>query len=188
LEECDRLTHLTDQLLALAREDACAGRAATEPIDLAAVLGVVVETLRPLAEAREVALTAEFDAAPATIAGDPVRLRQVFYNVLDNALKYTAAGGQAAVELSTDARAVVVRVTDTGIGIAPEHLPHVFERFYRVDKARSRSEGGTGLGLSIARGIVAAHGGTIGLTSSPGRGTTVTVTLPRHPGRDVNRN
>jgi two-component system, OmpR family, sensor kinase len=86
------------------------------------------------------------------------------------------------VEVAHRGRAVEVRVRDTGEGIPAEHLPHVFDRFYRVDKARSRSAGGSGLGLSIARGIVAAHGGAIELTSTPGRGTTCMVTLPAEPG------
>ena len=110
---------------------------------------------------------------------DDVRLRQVFYNLLDNAIKYTPEGG--TVEISSEARDkhAVVTVRDTGIGIAPEHLPRVFDRFYRVDKARSRDQGGTGLGLSIARTIVAAHGGQIDVASVAEKGTTCTVTLPR---------
>src|SRR5207247_87100 len=102
-----------------------------------------------------------------------------FYNLLDNAIKYTPEGG--TVEISSEARDkhAVVTVRDTGIGIAPEHLPRVFDRFYRVDKARSRDQGGTGLGLSIARTIVAAHGGQIDVASVAEKGTTCTVTLPR---------
>jgi signal transduction histidine kinase len=102
-------------------------------------------------------------------------LRQVFFNLLDNALKYTPAGGSVEVRVERGAQ---VTVRDTGIGIPAEHLPHVFDRFYRVDKARTRAEGGTGLGLSIARSIVAAHGGRIELNSAPGEGTTVRVVLP----------
>jgi signal transduction histidine kinase len=104
----------------------------------------------------------------------------VLYNVLDNALKYTPQG-TVRVWGARRADVAVLTVQDTGIGIAPEHLPRVFDRFYRVDKARSREQGGTALGLSIARSIVTAHGGTIELKSTPGQGTTCTVTLPGGP-------
>jgi heavy metal sensor kinase len=177
LEECERLTRLTDQLLALAREDAGAGPQAHEPVDLAALLGGVAETMRPLAEVKGLRLCSAAPV-PARVRGDPGRLRQVFYNLLDNAIKYTPEGGtvEAHVE-ARDGRAVVT-VRDTGVGIPPEHLPRVFDRFYRVDKARTRAEGGTGLGLSISRSIVTAHNGHIELASAPGQGTTCVVTLP----------
>src|SRR5262249_31753934 len=113
-----------------------------------------------------------------SMMGDEARLRQVFINLLDNAIKYTPAGGRVAVQLEQDGDEAVVRIRDTGGGIAPEHQPHVFERFYRVDRARSRAEGGTGLGLSIAHSIVQSHDGDVALTSAPGEGTTVVVTLP----------
>jgi two-component system heavy metal sensor histidine kinase CusS len=176
LEECDRMSRLTDQLLTLARQDAGAGRPAFEDIDLSRLVREVAETLRPLAESKGLHL--EFDAdGPARMSGDNLGLRQVFFNVLDNAIKYTPSGGNIAVQLNDKDGQVVVTIKDTGVGIAPEHLAHVFDRFYRVDKARSRDEGGTGLGLSIARGTVLAHGGQIELTSAPGQGTTCNVTL-----------
>jgi two-component system heavy metal sensor histidine kinase CusS len=174
LEECERLTRLIEQLLALAREDAGAGAMAFQPIDLSSLIQQVVEDMRPLAEARGLALLVAVDGRPS-IAGEESRLRQVFYNLLDNAIKYTPEGGVVAVRVERADRSVVITVRDTGIGIPPEHLPHVFDRFYRVDKVRSREQGGTGLGLSIARGIVAAHGGQIQLTSAPDKGTTCTV-------------
>jgi heavy metal sensor kinase len=177
LEECERLTRLTDQLLTLAREDAAAAPPARESVDLSALVAAVVENMRPLAEARELTLHLK-DPGGVGVPGDGARLRQVFYNLLDNAIKYTPAGGTVEVRAEAGARAAVVTVRDTGIGIPPEHLPHVFERFYRVDRGRSRAEGGTGLGLSIARSIVAAHGGEIELASTPGQGTVCTVTLP----------
>jgi heavy metal sensor kinase len=177
LEECERLTRLTEQLLALCREDAGSARPAHAPLDLGALVGHVVETMRPLAEAKDLDLHTEGNG-PIQILGDEVRLRQVFYNVLDNAIKYTPAGGRIDVHLGHRDGAALVTLHDTGIGISPEHLPRVFDRFYRVDKARSRAEGGTGLGLSIAQSIIAAHGGRIELDSQPGKGTTCTVTLP----------
>jgi heavy metal sensor kinase len=179
LEECERLTRLTDQLLALAREDAGAAGKERQPVDLAALVARVAETMRPLAESGGVSLHVRL--APVSISGDEGRLRQVFYNLLDNAIKYTPQGGAVEVQVEAQGEAAVVTVRDTGEGIPPEHLPHVFDRFYRVDKARSREKGGTGLGLSIARSIVAAHDGHIELTSTSGNGTTCTVTLPAAP-------
>jgi heavy metal sensor kinase len=181
LEELVRMTRLTDQLLTLSRRDAGVEQFAPVPLDLRSVVSGVVEGLRPLAESRGVRLGLAAEA-PVPIAGDEGRLRQVFINLLDNALKYTPEGGTVTVQVGQQSQGGVVTVTDTGIGIPPEHLPHVFERFYRVDKSRSRAEGGTGLGLSIAQSIVASHGGRIELKSEPGVGTTCTVTLPERPG------
>jgi heavy metal sensor kinase len=181
LEECERLGRLTDQLLTLAREDAGVGPPLVqEEVNLAALVAGVTETMRPLADARAVRL--HFTGKPVTVRGDPARLRQVFYNLVDNAIKYTPEGGTVQVEVESSGGSAIASVRDTGVGIAAEHLPHVFERFYRVDKARSREEGGTGLGLSIARSIIAAHGGRIDLESQgPGRGTTARVELPLGP-------
>jgi two-component system, OmpR family, phosphate regulon sensor histidine kinase PhoR len=108
---------------------------------------------------------------------DPFKIEQVFINLIDNAIKYTEAGG-ITVQLERAAEALLIRVSDTGIGIAPAHLPKLFERFYVVDKSRSRSVGGTGLGLSIVKHIVLLHGGTISVDSTPGKGSTFTITLP----------
>jgi heavy metal sensor kinase len=177
LEECDRLTRLTDQLLGLAREDARAARQAQEPLDLVALVGDVAETMRPLAEAKGLRLHLEAGGG-ATVHGDAARLREVFFNLLDNSIKYTPEGGEVEVRIMRQGPEVTVTILDTGIGIPAEHLPHVFDRFYRVDKARSRAEGGTGLGLSIARSIATAHGGRVELASTPGQGTTCTVWLP----------
>jgi heavy metal sensor kinase len=181
LEECDRLTRLTDQLLALAREDARAARQAHEPVGLAALVGGVADTMRPLAEAKGLTLRVEAPE-PVSVRGDAARLREVFFNILDNGIKYTPEGGEIKVRLSRHGSEAVVTVRDTGIGIQAEHLPHVFDRFYRVDRARSRAEGGTGLGLSIAQSIVAAHGGRIELASTLGQGSTCTVRMPAEPG------
>jgi two-component system phosphate regulon sensor histidine kinase PhoR len=108
---------------------------------------------------------------------DPFKLEQVFINLLDNAIKYTETGS-ITVKMSRTEEGLVITVADTGIGIAPSHLPKLFERFYVVDKSRSRSVGGTGLGLSIVKHIVLLHGGTITVSSTPGSGTTFTITLP----------
>jgi heavy metal sensor kinase len=177
LEECERLTRLTDQLLTLSREDAGVARQVCEPVDLTALVADVVDTLRPLADSGRLELRC-VSLAPAGVSGDAGRLRQVFLNVLDNAIKYTPEGGRIEVSVEAKGGDALVTVRDTGIGIPAEHLPRVFERFYRVDKARSREQGGTGLGLSISKSIVTAHGGRIELTSAPGQGTACAVTLP----------
>jgi heavy metal sensor kinase len=176
LEECDRLGRLTDQLLSLSREDARAAAPIREPLDLAALVDGVTETMRPLAEAKGLRLVSG-SKGPVAVLGDEARLREVFYNLLDNAIKYTAEGGRVEVAVGQRDGQAVVTVRDTGIGIPPEHLPRVFDRFYRVDKARSRAEGGTGLGLSIAQSIVRAHGGHVQLDSTPGQGTECKVIL-----------
>ncbi|MCI0458674.1 MAG: heavy metal sensor histidine kinase [Gemmataceae bacterium] len=186
LEECQHLTRLTDQLLTLARRDAGLLQPHCEPVGLTALLQSVAETLQPLAEVKGLTLQVISGAKPGTdiVAADAGQLRQVFVNLIDNAVKYTPGGGAVTVELDADTTQFVIRVRDTGEGIPAEHLPRVFERFYRVDMARSRELGGSGLGLSIARSIVEAHGGQIELESTPGTGTTCTVRLPRpeHPG------
>ncbi len=180
LEECNRLTRLTDQLLALARQDAGLVPPRRGPVRFGDLARDAAETLRSFAEAKGVALNETSGPADgAVVLGDPDLLRQVLVNLIDNAIKYTPAGGSVDVAVAADRNAVTARVQDTGEGISDEHLPHVFDRFYRVDKARSRAEGGTGLGLSIARSLVEAHGGTVELASVPGEGTMVTVTLPR---------
>ncbi len=180
LEECQRLTQLTDQLLTLCREDAGVVPTTAAPLDLAALVAAALDTMRPLAEEKGTRLQrAGLDTL--TLRGDEARLRQVFYNLIDNAIKYTPRGGEIVVGVEVRDAAAVVTVRDAGVGIAPEHLPRVFDRFYRVDKARTREQGGTGLGLSIARSIVLAHGGVIELASTVGKGTTCTVSLPLAP-------
>ncbi len=177
LEECERLTRLTDQLLILSREDVGLTRESWKPLDLQALVRGVAETMRPLAEAKGVGISIQLQGAP-TIRGDESRLRQVFYNLLDNAIKYTPSGGKVEIGVQQTGSDATVWVRDTGIGIPEEHLPYVFDRFYRVDKPRTRAEGGTGLGLSIAQSIVDAHQGRIVLQSEQGKGTVCRVTLP----------
>jgi two-component system, OmpR family, heavy metal sensor histidine kinase CusS len=177
LEELVRMSRLTDQLLTLSRRDAGVEQLTLTPLDLHSLAAGVVDTMQPLAEAKEVQLRLDGED-PVQVAGDEGRLRQVFINLLDNALKFTPERGRVTVRVERRGEAAVVAVEDTGIGIPPEHVPKVFDRFYRVDKARSREQGGTGLGLSISKSIVLAHGGGIELTSVPGHGTTCFVTLP----------
>jgi heavy metal sensor kinase len=180
LEECERLTRLVDQLLTLSREDAGAAKPVHELVDLGKLLGGVVETMRPLAEAKKQDL--HVGRYPEVrVFGDEARLREVFYNLLDNAIKYTPEGGKIDVDLCQADHQAIATVSDSGIGIEPDHLPRVFDRFYRIDKARSPEQGGTGLGLSIAQAIVLAHGGRIDITSKAAQGTICTVSLPLEP-------
>jgi len=115
---------------------------------------------------------------PASVPGDADQLKQVLVALLDNALKYTPYEGTISLSLTTDERFAIVKVSDTGIGISPDDLPHIFERFYRADRTRSRERGGSGLGLAIVQSIVQEHQGTIEVESTPGRGSTFTLSLP----------
>jgi heavy metal sensor kinase len=177
LEECERLTRMTEQLLTLAREDASVSRTEGQLVDVNSLLDNTVETIRPVADAK--GITLGYDGkGNHQVRGDSSRLRQVFINLLDNAIKYTPSGGRIDICCEGIDGRLRITLRDTGEGIPEEHLPRVFDRFYRVDKGRSRELGGTGLGLSIAQTIVNAHGGKIDLESSPGQGTTCVVTLP----------
>jgi len=138
----------------------------------------VARGMRILAEERGVSLETGVDG-PIRLRGDNDRLRELMVVLTDNAIKYTDAGGNVRLEAGKPSGGkVMLRVSDTGCGISSESLPHVFDRFYRVDKARSREAGGTGLGLAIARWIAEAHGGSIHVESDPGVGTAFTVELP----------
>ncbi len=176
--DVDRMTRLIEQLLTLARVEQ-KGLAALTPLELGPLLAGVVEPLQRSAHERQVALTLSLPAqVKLPVQGQADPLRQVFTNLIDNALKYTPAGGQVSVSANRTWQEITVSVNDTGPGIPAEHLPHLFERFYRVDGARARDTGGFGLGLAISRSIVQAHGGSIAVDSQPERGTTFTVTLP----------
>ena len=177
-EDAARLSQLLNELLTLARADAGELPLDLEPLELNALADDVLLTLAPLAAARGVRLGRPPRGPAVPVEADQTRLTQLLVNLIDNGLKYTPAGGAVTVSVGHTPAAAVLRVTDTGVGIAPEHLPHVFERFYRADKARSRGEGGAGLGLAICRWIAQAHGGDITVASEPDRGTTFTVRLP----------
>ena len=174
--EVDRLTRLTNDLLLLARSDAGQSIGQPHPIDLAALVDDVATELRPLAQSKTLTLTCTAEST-ATVSGNADQLHRLFFNLIENAIKYTAAGSITA-RIHPQPDRVRVTIEDTGPGIAAEHLPHVFERFYRVDAARSREQGGSGLGLAIAHSIVTAHTGTLEVNSELGRGTTFTITLP----------
>lgn len=176
-QDIARIGQLLSELLSLSRADAGQEDLIPERLALAELVDDVVATMEPLAEQRGVKLSARVQT-PVTIEGDQARLTQLLVNLVDNGLKYTPGGGTVTVAVGQDAGRAVLRVADTGVGIAAEHLPNVFERFYRVDKARARADGGVGLGLAISRSIVRAHGGEIAVESRPGQGTTFTVYLP----------
>ena len=176
LEEAERLSRITEMLLAMSRLDSGESKLKDEPVDFAAMAKDTAEQMALLADEKQIRL--DIDArGPATVRGDAARLKEVVVNLLDNAIKYTPARGHVSIRVFVADHTVVFEVEDTGIGIPQESLPHVFDRFYRVDKARSREEGGTGLGLSIAQSICHAHRGTISVRSTEGRGTVCRVEL-----------
>jgi heavy metal sensor kinase len=176
LEEIDRLTRLADQLLFLCREDAGEPSAPAAAVRVDALLQNVGDQLQASAKGKGLSLQVE-QVPDCSVEIDADRLRRLFVNLLDNAIKYTPGGGQVRVTGRRDNGTVEITVQDTGPGITTEHLPHLFERFYRVDPARRRVDG-TGLGLPICRSIVERQRGTIRVESDPGNGTTVCVALP----------
>jgi signal transduction histidine kinase len=173
-DETNRLRGLTETLLRLARgTDTCTS--SSEQIDLAFLVADVAEVMRPLAEAKGLSLTCTLPPT-LNVIGDNDALIRLFVNLIENAIKYSEHGSITVCGALTPG-SLQVQVTDSGTGIAAEHLPHVFERFYRADAARTTS--GAGLGLALAYEIVHAHGGTIAVQSQVGSGSTFTVTLPR---------
>jgi len=177
LEETERLSRIVENLMAIARLDAGEAKVEFAQFDLAELTSGTTEQMRLLAEDKNVGLLCEAERQ-VRVEGDRARLKQVIVNLVDNAIKYTPAGGLVGVKVwASDGRAVL-EVSDNGVGIPPEALPHIFERFYRVDKARSRQMGGAGLGLSIIKAIVMAHGGQVKVESVEGRGSRFFVELP----------
>ncbi len=177
-DETRLLTRLVDDLHDLALADAGQLRLEWKPVDLADLAMAAVGQFGPAAEAAGVTLLLQKGADALEVRGDADRLAQVLRNLLGNALRHTQEGGKVTVSVAQDAGQAQLQVTDTGTGIAPEDLPHVFDRFYRADKSSSRRGGGAGLGLAIARQLVVAHGGQISVASRVGEGTTFTVLLP----------
>jgi signal transduction histidine kinase len=134
--------------------------------------------VRPLAEEKEIRLELDVPAQLPPAWGNADRLQQVLINLLDNALRHTGAGGKVAVTAKVQGEELAVSVHDTGPGIPPEELPYIFERFYKVEKARTRTTAGTGIGLAIVKGLVEAHGGRVWVESTPGKGSVFTFTVP----------
>jgi two-component system OmpR family sensor kinase len=184
-DELNRLSRLVNDLLTLSRLDSTrddSGPPARRVrMDACATLTGAAQQMRALAEGRTVRLTAEC-AAPLWVVGDPGQVKQVLLNLIDNALRYTPAGGAVRLRGAVEDGMARIEVQDSGAGIAADELPHIFERFYRGDASRSRATGNSGLGLAIARAIIEAHGGTIAVRSAPGSGTCFTLRLPLAPG------
>ena len=182
--DVDRMTRLIEQMLTLSALEQGQPLAATA-IELTPLLTRVVEQLTPAAAANGVSLHLTLPTAPLPLLADSDGLGQVLTNLLQNAIKYTPGGGQVTLGAEQQEGQITMTVADTGMGIPAEHLPHLFERFYRTDQARSRDSGGFGLGLAISQAIMQMHGGRIEVHSVVNQGTTFTVTLPIDQGRYV---
>ncbi len=178
LEEAVLLQHIIDDLRDLAAADAGSLRLHPEPAQIGDLLAQVADAHRSAAEAAGVALRTEVHGAPEAVV-DPVRLRQLVGNLVSNGVRHTPAGGSVTVSADAGPGELLIAVRDTGVGIAADDLPRIFDRFWRADTSRARATGGSGLGLSIARKLAEAHGGDITATSSLGAGTAFTVRLPR---------
>jgi signal transduction histidine kinase len=177
--ELDRLQRLVQDLQELSRVEARQLALDQKPVQIDELIATAAARLRPQFDDKNVHLELSLADDVPVVTADPDRIMQVLVNLLGNALQYTPAGGSVAVTAEAAGHEMVVTVSDTGIGIDPEHLPHLFERFYRVDKSRSRTGGGSGIGLTIARHLVEAHGGAMRAASpGPGQGSTFTFTLP----------
>ncbi len=176
-QEVDYMSEIVGKLLVLARSDAGFEPLNFQEVDVADLLSELSVDVEALAQEKGLRLSlGPMDGV--TVTGDRVRLRQLFLNILDNALRYTPSGGAITGSVTRKDGQAVVSISDTGIGIAEEHLPFIFDRFYRADKVRTDGEGGTGLGLSIATSIAKMHGGTIEVASEVGAGTTFRILLP----------
>lgn len=186
LEEVDRLTRLADELLTLARTEAGEAHLRLEPLDLAGLLREVAEHLSVLAEERCQVLAVEADQA-VPVQADRLTLRQALVNLVDNAIKYSPEGTSVRLRAGATEDRAWVEVIDEGPGIAAEHREHVFERFYRVDKSRSREMGGTGLGLALVKWAAEAHGGRVELEAAQAGGSTFRIVLPKRAGATPQR-
>ncbi len=178
LDESSRLSRLVDDLLNLARADAGRVRLQVDEFYFNDLLAECCRSLHAMAAARRIELVCQ-PSEDVPFRGDQALLRRLIVNLLDNAIRYTPAGGRITASLEERGAQLQIRIADTGIGISPEAAPHIFERFYRADKARSRAEGGFGLGLSIVQWIAESHRGEVAVSSRPEEGSTFIVTLPR---------
>jgi two-component system OmpR family sensor kinase len=181
LAQINQMTEMVENLLTLARADEGRAPLAVEESDLREVVADVAETAGMLGEQAGVSAVHSMPETPVRLAVDRHRIREMLLNMVTNAIKYTPQGGTVALNLEQDDGAVTFTVRDSGVGIAPGDLPHIFDRFWRADQARSRTgeRPGTGLGLAITKWIAEAHGGSITVQSRPGRGSTFTVRLPK---------
>lgn len=178
------MTAIVSELLELSRLESGRIEMDVEPFELAPVIDGVIDSLQLLADSSGVKLHGDVLADLPKLAGERAKISQVLVNLVDNALRFTPENGEVGVTARTTGGLVEVTVTDSGPGIAPEHLPHLFERFYKVD--RSRRGGGTGLGLAIVRHIVQAHGGKVAVKSEVGHGSRFSFTIPVAPDPENN--
>jgi signal transduction histidine kinase len=185
-EEVSRLSTIVNDLLMLTRIDVDPAGIQHQPVALHELLAGLARQVRVIAAERDIAVTAD-QLDPVTVMGDSTRLRQLFTNLLDNAVTYTCPGGRVTVKLERTRDGARVSIGDTGIGIAPDDLTRIFERFYRSSAGREQNAQGTGLGLAISRSVVQAHRGEIAVQSTPGEGTTFTVVLPSDSRKRVRR-
>ena len=173
-----RMQRIVDDLLDLSRIESGGWIPAPVGLDARSVAADAIAPLRDAAAAKGVEIQVAIDPPAAVLHADPTAIRQILGNLVENAVRYTPAGGRVTIFTERRGSGVTLGVRDTGIGIPADHLPRIFERFYRVDPARSRDAGGTGLGLAIVRHLTEAHGGRVGAESLPGRGTTITTFFP----------
>jgi two-component system phosphate regulon sensor histidine kinase PhoR len=181
LANARRMQRLVDNLLDLARLEAGHWQPVQEPVDIAETAEDAWASLREGTRAQTIQFVLEVLADAATVYADADGVRQVLTNLLDNSIRYTPAGGRIICRSRVEGDGVAISVADNGAGIVREHLPRVFERFYRADASRSRQEGGTGLGLAIVKHLVEAHGGRVSADSERGVGTTITCWFPNAP-------
>jgi histidine kinase len=177
-QEAGRLSRLVGDIQRLSRLEAGAERFDPQPVDPSSAIRTAEMNLRPQFEDKGVMLSEEAPEGLPAVWVDPDKLQQVLVNLLTNACRYTPPGGTVTVTASKAAHEIVFSVRDTGIGIPADDLPHIFERFYRVDKSRSSAGGGAGIGLAVAKGVIEQSGGSIHVESVPGEGTTMMFTLP----------
>ncbi len=175
VEESDRVLVMLNTLMDISEAESGAMQLRREPVALDEVVDRAMDLYRDVADAKDVALTA--DASPGVVVeADRTRLEQAAANLIDNAIKYTPAGGHVSVQVRREGGFAILRVSDTGAGIPADELPHIFDRLFRGDT--SRAERGLGLGLSLVKAIVEAHGGTVDVTSEPGEGSAFVISLP----------
>ncbi len=178
IEECDRLLGIINTMLDIAEAESGAAELTLEEVDIVGVIRKACELFQAIAEDNDVQIITDLPDR-CVVYGEPRKLQRMVANLLDNALKNTPTAGNVTISVSAENGQVTLSVSDTGIGISENDLPHIFKRFYRCD--RSRAQGGTGLGLSLVQAIARSHGGNVNAKSESGKGSTFTITLPQLP-------
>jgi two-component system phosphate regulon sensor histidine kinase PhoR len=176
----DRMNNVNNSLLLLS-DDSSNSSLKQSKVYLEGIITEIVNEYSTEARRQNIVLIWDSHTPEAVVSGDPNRIRQVIFNLVDNGIKYNRPEGSVTISLYTQDRSAIIQVKDTGIGIRTEDLPRIFDRFFRVDKSRSRQRGGSGLGLAIVKKIVEEHAGTVSAESIPGQGSSFFITLPLHP-------